>query len=363
MVELSSVASNCGTFLEEENAVTEVIVYLDDNSTWTQAEIPWQNLTCINYAFGKINGTTIVPELKKIGLINALKRAHPELRTCLSIGGWSTEGFSDGVATAASRQALVSSIVAYCQRYDFDGVDLDWEYPGMDLAGIKARPDDAAHFLAFVQALRQALDQAENGHSRRYWLTAAIGAAKPLLDTMSPDADYHYLGYLDFVNVMTYDLRGSWTHEASHHTNLFGYGDTAFTALSADQAVANLLAKGISPAKIVIGAASYSRDWFGFPATAISGLGAQAETLGTGTTDYNQLRQLIASHPEFRHWDEQAQAPYYFDGQRFSSFDDPQSIKAKANYIKQHQLRGIMFWEYSLDHSGELLATAAAELR
>ncbi len=342
--------------------MAEVIAYLDDNKDWTKEDINAEALTCINYAFANIIGLDIVRKLKKIDWINELKQAHPHLKSCISIGGWSADGFSDGVATKANRTILIEKLLNYMQRYQFDGIDLDWEYPGMDIAGIKAAPNDAENFLSFVQELRQALNELTKKTAQTYWLTAAIGAEKKLLDTMSPNDHYEYLDFLDFVNVMTYDMRGSFTKVAGHHTNLFSYAQTE-GQLSAAEAVENLLAKGIAPEKIVIGAAFYSRKWTGFPTGTRDPIGCQTATYGNQTEDYATLKNKLCQQPEFIHWDDVAKAPYYFDGTTFISYDDPRSMCEKARYVKNKQLRSLMFWEYSLDLSDELLQPAAEILR
>ncbi|WP_262315803.1 glycoside hydrolase family 18 protein [Lacticaseibacillus parakribbianus] len=334
-----------------------LMAYLDDGKPWTVADLRLADLSCINYAFAKIDGLKLTRELQRIDLINAEKPKYPNLKTCISIGGWTADGFSDAVATAANRAVFTQNIIEYMRRYDFDGVDLDWEYPGMDTAGIVARPEDAANFLAFVKGARAALDAAGAADGRYYRLTAAIGAAEPLLATMSPDDKHEYVQYLDYLNVMTYDMRGSWTKLASHHTNLLGY-TAANGNLSAQQAVNKLLAVGVPAAKIVIGSAFYSRDWFEVSAKAAP-LGQPTATLGTHTTNYNELKLLLAEHPANVHWDDEAKAPYYCDGDRFSSYDDARSMAAKAEYAVAHGLCGLMFWEYSLDLSGTLVQAAA----
>ena len=107
--------------------MVEVIAYLDDNKEWTKKEIPAEQLTLINYAFANIVGLEIVWDLKKSHLINELKEEYPHLRTCISIGGWSAGGFSEGVSTKGSREILIENLVTYMQTYHFNGIDLDWE--------------------------------------------------------------------------------------------------------------------------------------------------------------------------------------------------------------------------------------------
>lgn len=176
--------------------MTEIIAYLDDSKDWEKADIPADYLTIINYAFANIMGLSIVRDLKKIHLINELKASHPHLKTCISIGGWSAGGFSEAVATKENREILIQNLLSYMQKYNFNGIDLDWEYPGMDVAGITASKDDAQNFLYFVQELREQLDLLTNETGEVYLLTAAIGAADELLETMSPDGKYDYNDYV-----------------------------------------------------------------------------------------------------------------------------------------------------------------------
>lgn len=342
--------------------MTEIIAYLDDNKVWGKEDIPADHLTIINYAFANIMGLSIVRDLKKIHLINELKASHPHLKTCISIGGWSAGGFSEAVATKENREILIQNLLAYMQKYHFNGIDLDWEYPGMDVAGITASPADAQNFLFFVTELRAALNELSQVTEATYLLTAAIGAAKELLDTMCPNGDYRYIDFLDFVNVMTYDMRGSFTQMAGHHTNLYSY-EGQEGALSADQAVKNLLAKGVDPQKIVIGGAFYSRIWTGFPRQTDQPVGVQAQSFGNQTMNWNELKSLLQAKSAFVFWDEQAQAPYYFDGERFISYDDTRSLTAKANYVKEQGLRGLMYWEHSLDLSLTLVQALAQTLQ
>ena len=92
-------------------------------------------------------------------------------------------------------------------------------------------------------------------------------------------------------------------------------------------------------------------------------VGALAEGTGGETNNYNQLKPLFETHPENLYWDEAAHAPYYFDGKMYLSFDNPRSMREKAQYILAEDLRGLMFWEYSLDLTGDLLGVAAEVLQ
>lgn len=338
--------------------MTELVAYLHGRHEWQVENIPGERLTMLNYAFAKLNGVAIADNVPNIDRIPAIKAAYPELKINISIGGWAAEGFSDAVATATNREKLATNIVKFVQAYQFDGVDLDWEYPGVDLSGIKATAHDARNFEAFLQELRRQLDAV----SKAYIISAAVGADQELLAAMAVNGEYGYAAYLDYVNVMSYDLRGSWTEYTGHQANLFSYSSID-GALSADQAVQDLLQHGVPAEKIVVGAAAYSRDWVGFDDPSLpNALHRHAQSVGSQTTPYVDLKPLIAGQPEHYFWDETAQAPYYFDGQTFRSFDDPRSLRAKADYVKHQNLGGLMLWELSLDPTADLIKAAHDQL-
>lgn len=337
----------------------ELIAYLDDNREWQKKDIDAQHLSCINYAFADIVEGKVQRSLKKIQLINELKADFPHLKTCISVGGWSAEGFSDAVLTESSRQLFIDSLLVYIEHYQFDGVDLDWEYPKLDGAGIKARQEDSENFLLLLKELRQAFSRLEVNTRKTYLLTIAVGAAPELLETTATSQGHEYAAYVDYINIMTYDMRGSFTHKTGHHTNLYPYDES--NPLSAATAVNQLLEAGIPKEKLVIGGAFYGRLWQGLLTSDANGLLREAKQPGNQAIDYNQLAVILAENPENCFYDETAESPYYCDGQRFISYDNQRSLAAKARYVKEVGIRGFMYWEHSLDLSGDLFKALVTE--
>lgn len=338
--------------------MTELIAYLHGRKKWTPEQIPGNQLTQLNYAFAKIDQLDIVEPIPNLDRLDALRALYPNLKVNISLGGWGAEGFSYAVESASNRDVFTTNIVNFVSRHNFDGIDLDWEYPGNDLSGIRATPNDALNFQSFLEELRHKLDQ----HRSHYLLTSAVGGSPEILEAMGVAGNYAYTSALDYINVMSYDLRGSWTNRTGHQTNLFNY-DAPDGDLSAQTAVQNLLDHHVPANKIIIGSAAYSRDWDGLALrdhqAPLNQLAAQK---GTHTTPYGEVQTLIAAHPENYFWDDQAAAPYYYDGHRFMSFDDPKSVQAKTQFVLDHQLGGLMFWEQSLDPNADLVTAATAIL-
>src|SRR5205823_5679300 len=107
--------------------------------------------------------------------LQKLKQKHPHLKTLISVGGWTLSGpFSDAALTEKSRSKLAKSCVAFMLRYGFDGVDIDWEYPGGGgLPGNKSRVEDRQNFTLLLAELRRQLDEQGKGDKKHYLLTIA----------------------------------------------------------------------------------------------------------------------------------------------------------------------------------------------
>ena len=167
---------------------------------------------------------------------------------------------------------------------------------------------------------------------------------------------------LDLIQLMTYDMRGGFQTLTGHHTNLFTPTGDLFR-ISVDASV-NLFQKaGVPPEKIVIGAAFYSRMWKNTP-NKNNGLHQMTDSFGGYGPSYSDLAaNYINRNGYTRFWDDEAKAPYLFDGSNFISYDDEQSLRAKCRYLKENNLAGIMFWEYRHDKTHTLLHTMYEALR
>ena len=121
----------------------------------------------------------------------------------VSVGGWGADGFSQAAATAEGRSLFVTSTLELMQQHGFLGVDIDWEYPCSDMAGIAASPDDRENFTLLMQELRQGLDRLTAQDGRKRLLACALGASPSLAENI----DCKAIGHLtDQINLMTYDL-------------------------------------------------------------------------------------------------------------------------------------------------------------
>ena len=326
-------------------------------------------LTHINFAFARITPDGRValadPRLEPaLERLVALRKTKPDLKIIVSVGGWKADGFSDAALTAASREAFAASAVELVRKYSLDGVDIDWEYPGQGVAGIRYRAEDRQNFTRLLQALRATLNVASGQDGRtgdgRYTLTIA-------------SADHEYFEhtemeklhpYLDWINVMGYDFFNSLTPTTGHHAGLYKSALAAASDRDADSSIRQHLAAGIPSDKLVLGVAFYGRGFTGVRPInhGINQPYAQFEA----EYSYAELRRKLISGQGFvRGWDDRAKAPYLWKAasQTFITYDDPESLAIKADYVREHHLGGMMFWELSQDYDDELLDVIVRAMR
>lgn len=331
-----------------------IIGYVSHRGLNEVTEVDLDRMTHINIAFGIIqDGVIQTSHLHNMEQISVIKEKHPELKIILSVGGWSCGGFSEAAATEEGRLKLAASAARTVQTYSLDGIDLDWEYPCYGQAGIAASPADKQNFTRLLKLIREELDQLGEQDSRHYMLTIAAGADQYYIDGTEMG---QIEPYIDYVQLMTYDMRGGFQVLTGHHTNLYtATGD--LNRISTDASVNMFHEAGVPRNKIVIGAAFYSRKWTGVPGRN-NGLHQMAATTGGFGPDYTELStDYINNNGYTRYWDDEAKSPYLFNGNTFISYDDPESITAKCEYVIGQGLAGIMFWEYKCDASHTLLET------
>lgn len=324
-----------------------------------------EKLTHINYAFVDVKDNRAF--LRKeatdtINLINLkkLKEKNPLLKILISIGGWSwSKNFSDAVLSDSSRLGFASSAADLVKRFDLDGVDIDWEYPGQIGDGNIYRPEDKENFTLMLRELKNSLNTFTTSSGDHHLLTIAAGADSSFLShTNMKEAQK----YLDYINLMTYDFKDEGDPVAGHHTNLYagGNGHDMYTELS----VRNYIAAGVPANKIVVGAAFYGRGW---KLKTIQSKGLYEAARGNiRAGGYTYIKDSVIGQRGYtRYWDDKAKAPYLFNEQDsiFISYDDEESVTEKCRFVQKNQLAGVMFWEYFDDPKCYLLDAIDKQLK
>ncbi len=349
------------------------------------ADVPADRLTHLSYAFAAISASGECAladpwaDVEKpypndppdaafrgsFGQLQILKKAHPRLRTLISVGGWTgSERFSDAAATPAARELFAGSCVGFMRSYGFDGIDLDWEFPvAGGLPGNVTRPEDRGNLTLLLAELRAELDAAGAADGRHYLLTVAAPATADLYANFELERLH---AEVDWVHLMAYDLAGGWSPLTGFHAPLFDDGVGPAEA-NADAAVQGYREAGVPRRKIVLGLPFYGRAWQGVP-EANDGLyqphaGLPAGTWEPGIFDFWDLAaRFLGTVPTYT--SPAARVPWLYDPETglMVSYDDPDSIAAKASYVAEQGLGGVMFWELSADDDAASLATAAHEV-
>ena len=335
---LAALALLCGN-LEAQRHVREpsriVVAYVTARPT---AMPDPSRMTHINYAFGHVNETfngVRISNESRLHSISALKKDAPWLKVCLSIGGWGSGRFSEMAATDENRKAFAADCARIVDEFDLDGIDMDWEYPTSSAAGISSSPDDTKNFTLLIKEIRK-----------------AIGPEKLLTMASPNNAKYvdfpDVLPYMDFINVMAYDMgRPPWHNAALYRQDEAG-NTSPFARETADEAVEAHLKVGIPKEKLVLGMPLY-------------GHGDKKSY-----NDYVDFKDMAPPKEGLTEcWDEVARVPYYADseGHIVLSYENVRSITEKCLYIKENGLLGGMYWEYVCDNpAGDLTKTIAARL-
>jgi chitinase len=346
------------------------------------SDIPADKLTHVTYAFANISqsGECVVgdayADIEKtyegdssgagslrgnFNQLAKLKEQHPHLKALISIGGWVWSGrFSDVVLTAESRQKFVASCVDFMQRYGFDGIDINWEHPvDGGLPSNVTRSQDKQNYTLLLAEFRRQLDQLGAADGRHYLLTIV---APP-----GPGKYAHLeLGklpqYLDWISLTTYDFHGPWNAKTNFNAPLYA-GAHDSDPYNVDAAVQAFLDTGVPADKIVVGVPFFGRGFKGVPATN-NGLyqphsGVPEGTRGEGIYDWGGIADTYLGAYN-RHWHQEAKAPWLYDAheQIMITYDDPESLAYKVDYVHQHGLGGVMIWELSADDAQGSLVDA-----
>jgi chitinase len=339
---------------------------------YSPTDIPVEQLTHINYAFGKINLDTLECVYADSGVddynlfdLRLMKQNYPHFKVLLSLGGWTlSDGFSDAALTPESRQKFVKSCIdLYISRYPdvVDGFDIDWEYPvGGGMETNTYRPEDKRNMTLLMQEFRRQLDELGQQNDRHYLLTAAVPASPVLYQNFELK---ELADVLDWMNIMAYDYHGAWDTATNFNAPLYRATGDDSEINNVDATVKGYLAAGVPPAKINLGLPFYGRGWSNVSAKN-NGLYQSADELPMGTFshgyyDYWDLvTRYIGKGDYQRHWNDEAKVPWLYSPSQkvFITYDDAESIGLKADYIAGKGLGGVMVWDLSND-DGSLLNT------
>lgn len=256
-----------------------------------------------------------------------MRLSNPRVKLMVAGGGDGifSRNFSPLAESEQARMNFAKNIVFFLQTHKFDGFDLDWEYPVVDSKG-----EDRENFIKLLTILKSQLSA--NNFIFSIAIAGGPGKSDQAYDIPRVQAQ------VDFMNLMTYDLHGSWEKFTGHNAPLSN------DVLSVDTCVQHLISKGALREKIVLGVAAYGQLFSLADPTTNKGFGAAA--VGAGPSNYN----VICTNTNWeRVWSDLKQVPYKVFGNQWVGYDDVQSISIKAQYAKDQRLGGVMIWALDND--------------
>ncbi|GMT03811.1 hypothetical protein PENTCL1PPCAC_25985, partial [Pristionchus entomophagus] len=313
---------------------TNWAIYRSEPYKFTPEKVPIGLCTHIFYAFAAVNVATyearLTDDWSDVGLHNMegiqnLKNKQPGLKTILSFGGW-TESQGGIYARLASdpekRAKFVKSAWDLANKHGFDGVDLDWEYPGAA---------DRANFVAIIKELK------------------ASGGGKLVTAAVTPNKEKIQAGYdvkaiepnLDLLLVMTYDFHGGWEQTIGH---VAAYSE-------ATAAMDFWASAGFPKHKLVMGVAAYGRGWTAKECVkggATTGLApAGSFTREAGIASYFELLKFGG------HSIDTPEGPYLettiYGGKVCYGYDDRNAVLKKMAFIRERGFAGAFTWTVDFD--------------
>ncbi|KAI9923857.1 hypothetical protein MW887_008162 [Aspergillus wentii] len=375
--------SNCGNVSRPDSGVTDVrqnvIGYYEmwrANGDSTECSlttamipelIPVEALDQLNVAFIYINPDDYsvanmdeVPDSLYHRLADT-KTRNPSLKVWVSVGGWKFNNdayypsmLTDIAASTAKTKQFAKGLLDFMNNYGFDGVDLDWEYPGAEDRG--GRKVDVENYPKMLQKMRRFFDV--HGGSKEFGISITVPTSYWYLRWFDVSA---LTPHIDSFNLMAYDLHGTW--DRNNPIGNYVYAHTNLTEI--DLALDLFWRNDVPSGKINLGLAFYGRtfelnstscDEAGCP---FKGPGPKGECTNTkGILSYTEILHEMdeagVSIGQGITYDEDA-AVYYFNygkgGKNWMSFDDSVSFKAKIDLANQRGLGGMYIWALDQDDS------------
>lgn len=280
---------------------------------------------------------------------NELKTPNPKLVTLLSVGGFNAGSaiYSQMANDPAKRQTFINSSVALLQKYKFDGLDVNWEYPGSR----GGAPYDGANYITLLKEMRAAFT------ASKLQLTVTVPAVKSLIDAGYTDGSA-IAAATDFVFLMTYGYHGSWEHFTNHQSLLYAYPEHN-DMLNQNYSVNYWMDKGVPADKLVMILPAMGNCWtLANPANHSMYASAPTPSAGgplihqPGTLGYNEICEIGKSNAWTVVHDKNMNEPYAYNTaykNAWCGYEDTTSMTLKTKWAAKMGLAGVAVWSIDMD--------------
>lgn len=306
----------------------------------TPREINYDLYTHLCHAFLTADADGSIKPSRNVPNPALVKDAHAHgVKVLLSLGGWGWDKqFAAIVAKDQTADRYIESVMKIVGDADYDGIDLDWEYPDTEA--------EVRGFERLVLHFRRELDRLGGRKGGRHMLLTMAASSNP--GTLRWLKTGFLVQTMDWVHVMTYDYTGDWTDYAGHHAPLKASSKVKGTPRSAEATIAYLIDERKMPAdRLVLGIPLYGRG-FGVEKPYAPTKGRAKPKMPEG--NYRNIAGLVEKGWR-REWDEETQTPWLYspEGDAVIGYDDPDSVAIKAHWAREKGLRGVFFWEIGAD--------------
>ncbi|HCW04949.1 MAG TPA: hypothetical protein DGK91_10780 [Clostridium sp.] len=332
----------------------KIVAYVGGWRDLSKANVDYSKFNYINYAFLGVKPdfslwSFQVHDDKNLKYLANLKKEQPHLKVMLAIGGWGeidgkhesfTNEFRRITREPECAKIYIDNLMDYVKKYDLDGVTYDWEFPGVE---------DKPYYHNLLKITREAFDAEQVRTGKKLEISIDIsGFQYNNIDVKQCEP------YLDWMNIMAYNMHGG--PERKHAANLYDYSSQFFGSTqgmygemggySGDKFVKFYNKIGMPINKITLGVAFHGRG--NIPP------GPDGQN-NSAPSYYKIVNNYLNKNGYSRYWDDQAKAPLISNGQYYVSYEDTESLKYKTDYIKENNLAGIVYWEYFMDGTNELV--------
>ena len=284
---------------------------------------------------GNVRKSRTVPSRELTG------EAHKAgVKVLLSLGGWGWDKqFASIVSRPEAEDRYVEAVMGLVDGFDYDGIDLDWEYPDTK--------EEVVGFERLARRFRKGLDAIGAKKGRPMALTMAASSNPGTLRWLGKE---FLLETMDWINVMTYDFTGDWTDYAGHHSPLFASSKQPGGRPRSTEATMEYLLeeRGLPADRLAVGIPLYGRG-FAVKEPYASTKGVPKARIPQG--DYRNLHKLLHEQGWTRRWDDETKNPWLVspDGSMVIGYDDAESVALKTEWAMKRGFRGVFFWQVAAD--------------
>ncbi len=325
----------------------KVVIYLPSWINWELDTIDVSKVDEIKLGFFTISedyeiingvdasGSTFDEIIKRL---QDLKEKYPKIKVSITLGGgtYSPDKFSRVISSYKGREKIIANVVEKLQQIDFDGVAIDWEFPNSN--------KDKVNFTLFIKDLKVKMDNLAISTKKKYLLSYSVPAGSWIAKFIDIPKT---LKYVDYIEIMSYDLVGRSSEMTGHLANLYSSIDGEW---STSKAVDYFYSIGVPKEKMLMGVPFYGIKFDYVKSKNNNGLYQDIDNQKSNRVHYISYSQIMIYYITDKNFklffSDEANSSYLFNEkeQQFITFLNQNEVSRIVNYIKTNKMYGVMIW-------------------